>query len=303
MEKKEISVPLTVPEKEKQTYIQNYSDATQNSGRLFLFAADQKIEHLNQDFFGPDIPEECNNPEYLFTIASKGRIGAFATHLGLIAQYGQKYKNINYVIKLNSKTNLIPTAQEDPISLFINSPQEAIEFKNSSKLNIVGLGYTIYLGSKYESQMLKQAEETIYHSHQAGLIAIIWIYPRGKAVPDEKESSIIAGAAGVGASLGADFIKVNPPSAETPEKSAQLLLEATQAAGKSKVICSGGKLKDEKHFLQELHQQIHIGKASGCATGRNIFQKPFPYSVKFCNAIASIVFDDSDVATATKKLK
>lgn len=303
MDTKKISVPLTVPEKEKTTYTKNYSAITQNSERLFLFAADQKIEHLNQDFYGPNIPKECNNPEYLFTIASKGRIGAFATHMGLIAQYGQKYKKVNYVIKLNSKTNLIPTTQSDPISLFINTPQEAIDFKNSSKLNIVGLGYTIYLGSKYEYKMLQQAEESIYQAHQHGLIALLWVYPRGRAVPEEKDAQLIAGSTGVGASLGADFIKVNPPYAETSLKSAKLLQPATQTAGKSKVICSGGKLKDEKFFLQELHEQIHIGNTSGCATGRNIFQKPFPYSIKFCDAIAAIVFDNSEVKTALEYLK
>ena len=94
-ENKERSIPLTVPKKQQKIYVENYLKATQNSGNLFLFAADQKIEHLNSDFYGENIPRECNNPEHLFSIAQKGRIGAFATQLGLIAQYGKIYNNIN----------------------------------------------------------------------------------------------------------------------------------------------------------------------------------------------------------------
>ena len=74
-------------------------------GRLFLFAGDQKIEHLNEDFLGKDIPEECALPDNLFNIASQSRVGVFATQFGLISRYGAAYKNINYVVKLNSKTN------------------------------------------------------------------------------------------------------------------------------------------------------------------------------------------------------
>jgi len=289
--KKNFSVPLTVPKKSQTTFEENYLKATQNSSNLFLFAADQKIEHLNQDFYGPHISPSCNDPRSLFEIASKSRIGAFATHLGLIARYGEEYSKVNYVIKLNGKTNIVSTPQTDPISSFIITPEDAIEFKNESNLNIVGLGYTIYLGSEFEGQMLREASKTILTAHKHGLISIIWIYPRGQAIKNERDANLLAGAAGVGAALGADFIKINPPIAEASQKSAELLQQATTAAGKSKVICSGGILKDESLFLQELSDQIKIGKTFGCATGRNIFQKDIPSAIKFCNSIASIVID------------
>ena len=43
------------------------------------------------------------------------------------------------------------------------------------------------------------------------MIAVVWIYPRGAAVKDEHDPHLIAGAAGLGCSLGADFVKVNYP--------------------------------------------------------------------------------------------
>ena len=57
------------------------------------------VQHINA---------QAIHPEHLFRIASQGNIGAMATHLGLIARYAQQYPTINYIAKLNGKTNLIP---------------------------------------------------------------------------------------------------------------------------------------------------------------------------------------------------
>jgi len=56
--KDRISVPLDVPQDVKGTYIFNYQEITHKSGRLMLFAGDQKIEHLNDDFYGEGKPQE-----------------------------------------------------------------------------------------------------------------------------------------------------------------------------------------------------------------------------------------------------
>lgn len=48
----QVRVPADVPAVARETYISNYLKATCNTGRLMLFACDQKIEHLNDDFYG-----------------------------------------------------------------------------------------------------------------------------------------------------------------------------------------------------------------------------------------------------------
>lgn len=53
-----------------------------------LFAGDQKVEHLNDDFYGDDIHPDDADPEHLFRIAAKAKIGLFASQLGLVARYG-----------------------------------------------------------------------------------------------------------------------------------------------------------------------------------------------------------------------
>ena len=201
----DIFAPLDVPKALRETYAANYLAATRQSGRLMLFAGDQKVEHLNKDFFGEGIPADDNGPEHLFRIADKANIGVFATQLGLIARYGMSYPDVPYLIKINSKTDLVKTSQSDPFSGEWYDFQQVTDFRDNSGLNILGVGYTIFLGSEDEAEMLYQAAQLVYNAHQFGLISVLWIYPRGKAVSDEKDPHLIAGATGVAACLGADF--------------------------------------------------------------------------------------------------
>ncbi|WNY24453.1 Fructose-bisphosphate aldolase class 1 [Methanimicrococcus hongohii] len=285
---KDVLVPLDVPADYHDDYIANYLRATQNTGRLMLFAGDQKIEHLNDDFYGDNIPEEDNDPEHLFRIAQNAEIGVFATQMGLLARYGMDYPDLTYLVKMNSKTHLVKTSQIDPYSGQLYDIDQLLEFKENSGLNIVGIGYTIYLGSEYESDMLAEAAQLIYECHRVGLITVLWIYPRGQAVIDEKDSHLIAGATGVAACLNSDFVKVNAPRAKDGQDSAVLLKEAVIAAGRTKVVCAGGSNAEPEDFLKELYKQLNVSGAEGNATGRNIHQKPLEEAVRMCNAINAL---------------
>lgn len=299
-----IIVPLDVPKKMRKEYEKNYKKAVKtNFGRLMLFAGDQKIEHLNRDFYGTGIPLENNDPEHLFKIASKASIGVFATQFGMIAKYGMDYKNIDYIVKMNSKTDLVKTTQKDPLSTRHVSVLDIMRMKEENKLSIVGLGYTIYLGSEFEEEMLREAAYTVQDAHEHGLISVLWIYPRGKAIKDEKDPAIIAGATGVACCLGSDFVKVIPPKPTWHSTSAKNLQQAVRAAGRTKVICSGESLTNEKKFLESLYDQIHIGGASGSATGRNIHQKSLKEAIKFANAIYAITVENKSVSEVRKIYK
>ena len=161
------------------------------------------------------------------------------------------------------------------------------------------VGYTIYLGSEYEDKMLRQAAQIILNAHGHGLVTVLWVYPRGRAVINEKNPHLIAGATGVAACLGSDFVKISYPEQKGYESS-EILKEAVLSAGRTKVVCAGGSSVDVKSFLQRLHDQIFVSKASGNATGRNIHQKSFEQAVKMCNAIYAITVDGKNVEDALK---
>lgn len=298
----DVHVPGDVPDSHKQTYIQNYLLATRGTGRLMMFAGDQKIEHLNDDFVGATalgpVAEEDHSPEHLFQIASKATIGVFATQLGLIAQYGQDFPSVTYIAKLNSKSHLVKAQQHEPLSRALWRVEDVLRVKETSGLQIAGIGYTCYLGSEFESDMLAEAAQLVHQAHRQGLLSVIWMYPRGKAVPNEKDPHLIAGACGVAVCLGADFVKVNYPlQCEAPEEAFK---EAVWAAGRTGVICAGGESADPSNFLLQLHKQIHIAGAVGNATGRNIHQRSLDCAVRLCNAISAITLGDHDHVFAEK---
>jgi len=262
-----------------------------------LFACDQKIEHLNDDFFGEGIDASDNEPEHLFKIGSQGVCGILAGQRGLIAQYAADYPEINYLVKMNSKTHLVKTSQEDPYSPQLYGLENVLDLRENG-VNVVGIGYTIYLGSEYEAQMLTEAAQLIADAHSVGMIVVLWIYPRGKAVADEKDAHLIAGAAGAACCIGADFVKVNPPAKTADASSAERLKEATAAAGRTGLVCAGGSTVEAEVFLTQLHDQIHIGGATGNATGRNIHQRSLDEAVRLTKAISAITLGDWSVADA-----
>lgn len=275
----------------KGTFEVNYQLITKQTDRLFLFACDQKIEHLNADFHGENIHADAQNPEHLFNIASHSPIGAMAAPLELIARYGKDHKTVPYIIKLNGKTDL--NKSTEPYSHLLWTVQDAVQFRHDSGLLIAGVGLTIYPGSEHEADMLHMAAQTIFQAHQEGLITILWVYPRGKSVPDDQDPQLLAGAVGLANSLGADFVKIKSPHTLQNKIDTQSLQRIVAAAGNSKVIISGGAQKDEAALLSEIKQYLAAGIA-GCAIGRNIFQKSFSDATSLVTKINKLIMQQND---------
>lgn len=298
-------VPADVPDELIETFIDNMDAATCGTGKMNLFACDQKIEHLNDDFYdgGNTIPLTSNDPEHLFTIGQKcheqGTIGVLAGQLGLISHYARDYPEIPYLVKLNSKSHLVKTKQKDPISQALWDMDDVMSLVHNG-INVVGIGYTIYIGSEYEHEMLSEAAQFIRQAHELGMISVVWMYPRGNAVADEKDPQLISGAAGVAACIGADFAKVNYPAEFEGMTRPESLAIASQAAGRTGIICSGGGSLPPKEFLQRLWDQMNTGNCRGAATGRNIHQKGTQDAVKMTAACHAIICESASVDEALK---
>lgn len=278
------TIPLDVPSRYRRTFRHNYDAITHSTDRLFLFAADHKMEKLDPI-----------KPEDLFIIGASPHIGACAMHLGLIARYGASYRNINYIVKLNGKSDIVPTSQKDPCSRSLWSVAEVIRFQEASGLNIRGVGYTIYLGSESEANMLSEAAQAVSQAHQYGLVAMLWIYPRGKAVRNETAVNYGTGAAGVATSLGADFVKIKVPHAAEARQSAELLSQVVASAGNTKVLCAGGEVQPVETLLRGVYENLHVGGVAGVAIGRNIFKHDFAQAMNMVEAVSAMVYHDKTV--------
>ena len=156
-----------------------------------LFACDQKIEHLNKDFYGEGIDHCRRRPRAPVPDRhARASCGVLAGQRGLIAQlWRADYPEINYLVKMNSKTNIVKTAQERPLLAACCPTWTRVLAMRDAGVNVVGIGYTIYLGSEFEAAMMaEEAGELIADAHANGLIVVLWIYPRGKAVTAEKDA-------------------------------------------------------------------------------------------------------------------
>ena len=145
-------IPADVPDDLADTYLENLMAATCGTGSMNLFACDQKIEHLNEDFYdgGKSIPLSSNDPGHLFEIGAiahrEGTVGVLAAQGGLISLYGRDHPDVPYLVKLNSKSHLVKTKQRDPVSLAMWDMDDVMSLVTNG-LNVVGIGYTVYIGS------------------------------------------------------------------------------------------------------------------------------------------------------------
>jgi len=229
------------------------SKITRNGKAMYL-AYDQGLEH------GPaDLTGESLNPDYILNLAAKGGFTAIILQKGVAEKYYGEFKNkVPLIVKLNGKTKLV---QGEAFSPQVCSVREAIE------LGAAAVGYTIYLGSLYEQKMFREFGKIEEEAHKKGLPVIGWIYPRGKSIEDDASPEITAYAARAGLELGADIVKIKYCGSEDCFK------KAIQAAGKTKVVLSGGVKTENPEEFYEIVKNIMQAGAIGIAVGRNVWQR------------------------------
>ena len=119
------------------------------------------------------------------------------------------------ILKLNDHDVLLE--EQDPTQALTGSVRDAV------RLGCVGVGFTIYPGSLHRLEMYGQIRALAEEAKQAGLVVVIWSYPRGSELSKEGETAIdvTAYAAHIAAQLGAHLIKVKLPSAHVEQAAAR----------------------------------------------------------------------------------
>ena len=252
-------------------------------GQAMILAYDQGFEHGPRDFL--EYPA-ASSFEYILDVARRGGFTGVVVHAGLAEKYAAAIADsrVPLILKLNGKSELY--TEEDPYSPQLYSVEEAISLGASA------VGYTVYSGSKYEDEMHREFSKIVREAHRQGILAIGWMYPRGKSIFDRKSASktlkmaleeqeqsnlaidettsIVAYGARIGLELGADMVKVKYTG--SPESFRWVV----QAAAPTKVVMSGGPLtKSDKEFLSRVEDVLAAG-AAGIAVGRNVWQRRDP---------------------------
>jgi len=230
-------------------------------GKAMYLAYDQGLEH------GPesDFNDKNVDPNYIIDIAKKGKYTGVVFQKGIAEKYRQEIKKskVPLIVKLNGKTNLF---KGEPISRQLCTVKEAV------KLGADAVGYTIYIGSDYEDEMLQEFSKIDREAGKAGLPTVVWIYPRGKSVKGKNKKELMAYAARTGLEIGADIIKIRY------EGGIADLKWAVKSAGKTKVVVAGGVKKDEMELLKQVKEIVQAG-CIGLAIGRNVWQHKNPLEI------------------------
>jgi fructose-bisphosphate aldolase, class I len=237
---------------------QDRMSAFLTGGRSMLLAYDQGLEH------GPstDFNDKNVDPAMIMDIAARGKFNGIVFQKGIAERYYDG--KVPLIVKLNGKTSL---PKGEPISKQVCSVEQALS------LGAKGVGYTIYLGSGYEAEMLSEFGRIQEQAHARGVPAIAWIYPRGAAVQNDTSKEIVAYAARTGLELGADAVKIKYTG-----DSASFSWAVKSAAGVRVFMSGGPKAPTDEDFLKQVKGVIDAG-GTGLAVGRNVWQNQDPLSM------------------------
>lgn len=274
------------------------------SGKMVILPVDQGFEHGPARSFAKN--PDGYDPAYHIELAIESGCSAYAAPLGALEVVARDYAGeVPLILKINNSDSLF--SNKSPISAITSYIEDA------QRLGCVGIGFTIYPGSSERKQMYEEISEAARLAKQAGLVVVIWSYPRGEQLSKEGETAIdvVAYAAHIAAQLGAHIIKVKPPTAHIEQAAAAKVYQEqgikvtklsdrarhvvqSSFAGKRIVIFSGGEAKGTDDLLAEV-AELAQGGAFGSIMGRNAFQRSKPEAIQLLHNVME--------AFAGKKLK
>ena len=267
------------------------------TGKMVILPVDQGFEHGPARSFAPN--PEAYDPHYHFQLAIDAGLNAYAAPLGMLEAGSDTFAGtIPTILKINSANSLYSGAIPD--QAVTASVDDAV------RLGCAAIGYTIYPGSDKSYEMFEEFTELSREAKSKGLAVVLWSYARGAGLSKDGETAVdvIAYAAHMAALLGANIIKVKPPTAHLEQDEAKKVYQKhnikigtlteriahvvqTLFNGRRIVVFSGGSAKGTDDVLNEI-KQIRDGGANGSIIGRNTFQRPRAEALDLLDKIIKI---------------
>lgn len=272
------------------------------TGRLVILPVDQGFEHGPHRSFA--VNPAGYDPDYHPRFALEAGMSGYAAPLGFIEAVAADYSgHLPLILKLNNHDML--WADKDPIPAITGSVDAAV------RLGCVGIGYTIYPASANRQEMYENLQFLAEQAKAAGLIVVVWSYPRGTGISKEGQTAIdvCAYAAHLACQMGAHVVKVKLPGDHLEQEAAAKIYEeleiprdtiadrvrhVVQAAfdGKRVVIFSGGSKSGDEAVFEQI-RGIRDGGGFGSIIGRNTFQRTWDTSLEFIGTVIDIYLDQA----------
>jgi class I fructose-bisphosphate aldolase len=268
------------------------------TGKLVILPVDQGFEHGPGQSFASNPP--AYDPRYFPQLAIEAGLNAYTAPLGLLeAGIADYVGEIPTILKLNNHDIL--RTEKDPLGAKTASVSQALT------LGCVGIGYTIYPGTAERRLEYEQLQELVQEARGAGLVVVVWSYPRGGSLSKDGETAldVVAYGARIAADLGAHIIKVKLPSAHIELQAAQKIYDeysiprerlaervrhVMQSAfdGRRIVLFSGGPKQKADDILLDQVRAVRDGGGSGSIVGRNVFQREKTYALNLLDDMIKI---------------
>ena len=263
------------------------------TGRLVVLPVDQGWEHGPARSFAANPP--AYHPHYHFRLAIDAGLSAYAAPLGFLEAGADTFAGAVPLILKANNANSHSTVKDQAVTASVD---------DALRLGCSAIGFTIYPGSDRQFEMIEEIREMSAEARARGLATVVWSYPRGGKLTREGETAldVIAYAAHLACQIGADIVKVKPPTATVWQQEAQqayadidrTTLSARVAhvvrsafAGRRLVVFSGGAAKGRDQVLAEI-REIAAGGGTGSIVGRNAFQRPWDDALAMLDAIVGI---------------
>jgi len=284
------------------------------SGYVSILPVDQGIEHAagasfakNPDYF---------DPENIVQLAIEGGCNGVATTQGVLGAVARKYAHkIPFILKINHNELLTMPNQADQV--LFSSVQQAWD------MGCVGIGATIYFGSKESGRQIVEISKVFAEAHRLGMCTILWCYLRNNAFKkdgvDHHTSADLTGQANhLGVTIEADIIKqkqaegnggyaaLNMGGSSYGKFDKRIYTDLSsphpidltryQVAncymGRAGLINSGGA-SDKNDLAQAVRTAVINKRAGGMGliSGRKAFQKPRNEGVALLQAIQDVYLD------------
>jgi len=280
------------------------------TGYVSILPVDQGIEHSAGASFAPN--PIYFDPANIVKLAIEGGCNAVVSTLGALGSVSRKYAHkIPFIVKINHNELLsYPTSYDQRLFASV---------KQAFDLGAVGVGATVYFGSKESRRQIEEVSKVFEEAHELGMFTVIWSYLRNKDFKKEKvdyhTAADLTGQANyLGVTIEADIVKQKQPTTNKGftvlqfGKTHPLVYEkltsdhpidltryqvANCYMGRVALINSGGP--SGKDDLQQVVKAAVINKragGTGIISGRKTFQKPMREGVEIFHSIQNVYLSE-----------